>query len=55
MSNASNDIFYENVYEKYYNKYAEEVALQGVRPSNSDFLIWLDENNLIPDAENQDD
>ena len=49
MSDTANDIFYENVYEKYWDKYKASCQKSGVHPSTSDFLIWLDENGLIPE------
>ena len=41
--------FAEDVYEKYWGAYAKECKATKTHPSTSDFLIYLDENQLIPE------
>ena len=45
--------FAEDVYEKYWERYAKECKATSSHPNTSDFLVWLDDNDLIPEA--QDD
>jgi len=53
MSNLTNDIFLENVYDKYWDKYLVECKTTKTHANAGDFLVWLDEKDLIPEYQDE--
>jgi len=45
--------FYEDVYDKYWGDYLVACETTQTHPNNSDFLVWLDEQNLIPEVDDE--
>lgn len=55
MSKLENELFYDDAYTKHWATFAKESREEGILPTTRDFMIWLDENNLIPDPDMVDD
>ena len=51
MSNLANDKFIEQAWEKYRHQYIRFCIENNIQADLSDFWIWLDDNDLIPEAE----
>lgn len=48
---STDTTFYEGVYEKYWDNYLVECETTKTHPDTSNFLVWLDDNDLIPEVD----
>lgn len=55
MSVIENEVWEETVYDKYWGRFLADCETTKTHPDTSSFLVWLDENQLIPDMDDQDD
>lgn len=51
MSQLESDIFIEEMWDKYREQYLAECNAMGTQADLSDFWVWLDDHDLVPELD----